>query len=141
MCINKVEWQKPVACVPAAKARLWAAFVQDAGDYNFVNPAITTALTGIVNSKRAMEPFLTTGMGKQTTLAWGKQYCQSAKLSFTDIPATMDMKFTAKRAVQHRGRARDLRSQFSGVLKEFARCLEPLYEYLKLQAVVYRSNS
>ena len=38
--INKVEWQKPVACVPAAKARLCAAFVQDAGDYNFVNPAI-----------------------------------------------------------------------------------------------------
>ncbi len=52
----------------------------------------------------------------------------------------MDMKFTAISAVQHRGRARDLRSQFSGVLKEFARCLEPLYEYLKLQAVVYRSK-
>ncbi len=75
VCVNKVEWQQPVACVPAAKARLWAAFVQDAGDYNFVNPAITAALIrqpGIVNSKRAMEPFLTTGMGKQTTLALGQ---------------------------------------------------------------------
>ena len=64
-----------VSCVPAAKARLWAAFVQDAGDYNFVNPAIIAALIrqpGIVNSKRAMEPFLTTGMGKQTTLAMGQ---------------------------------------------------------------------
>ena len=64
-----------VRLVPAAKAGLWAAFVQDAGYYNFVSPAITAALIrqpGIVNSKRAMEPFLTTGMGKQTTLALGQ---------------------------------------------------------------------
>ena len=33
-----------------------------------------------------------------------------------------------------------MRSRFSGVLKEFARRLEPLHEHLKLQSVAHRSK-
>ena len=130
--IGEVEWQKPVVtCSPAAKAR----------PGNRIKRALQMALTvsmlhtneaipGVVCGTHSQEsftkfvykvipercvpglriPMVEDLLNVEPCSRWA---AFAQELPFDDAPPTMDMKFAAKWAVQHRGRARGFRSQYS----------------------------
>ena len=123
--------------------RLWADFKQSGDALDFSAPRVTASLgiqPGVLNSKRALEPLMCTGLGKDQVFRWGREHCAMAQLPFDDTPCTQDMMFAAHWTVQSQGRARDLRSTFEGVLSELARRLEPLHDHLKRSAVAHREK-
>ena len=101
--------------------RLWADFKQNEEAPEFSAPRVTASLgiqPGVLNSKRALEPLLCTGLGKDQAFRWGREHCAMARLPFDDTPCTQDMMFAARWTVQSQGQARDLRSTFEGALSE-----------------------
>ena len=143
----------PQECIPGLRVpmiedllnsepcNLWARFLAEGNSDEFGAAQVTASLgqqPGVLNSKRALAPMLTTGMGKHATFLWGQQLCAEAHLPFDTTPATPDMRFLAEWAVATRGVAREQRSKFKGILQELARRTAPLHTHMKRQATANR---
>ena len=123
--------------------RMWAEFQQDNSTTTFSASHVTASLgiqPGILSSKRALAPLLQVGLGKNQAFTWAREHCAKAHLPFDDTPCTQDMLFAAEWTARTRGKARDMRSVFAGVLSELARRLEPLHSHLKQCAVAHRGK-
>ena len=93
---------------------------------------------GALNSKRAMQPLLETGLGKEAAFQCGIRMANSSWLPFDEVAFTEDMLFSAAWTVQHRASLREQRREFGSVLAEMTRRLQPLQSQLKKSAVPHQ---
>ena len=121
---------------------LWAKFLlEEREEAAFSGPQIRAYMgqqPGALNSKRAMQPLLETGLGNEATFQCGIRMANASWLPFDEVAFTEDMLFSAAWSVQHRQSLREQRREFGSVLAEMARMLQPLQRQLKRCAVPHQ---
>ena len=121
---------------------LWAKFLlEEREEAAFSGPQIRACMgqqSGALNSKRAMQPLLETGLGNEATFQCGIRMANASWLPFDEVAFTEDMLFSAAWSVQHRQSLREQRREFGSVLAEMTRRLQPLQRQLKRCAVPHQ---
>ena len=121
---------------------LWGRFLlKECEEYAFSGPQVWACMgqqPGALSSKRALQPLLATGLGKEATFQSGIQLASASWLPFDEVTFTEDMLFSAAWSVQNRTSLRRQRRAFTQILQEMSRRLQPLQNRLKMSAVPHQ---
>ena len=92
------------------------------------------AATRCVDSRRALQPLLTTGLEEEAAFQTGIQMASASWLPFDEVAFTEDMMFSAAWSVQERTPLRKQRRTCTQILRKIYRRLQPLPKQLKMSA-------
>ena len=95
---------------------------------------------GAQSSKKAMQPLLATGLGKETAFQYSIRMVNSSWLPCDEVAFTEDMLFSAAWSVQNRASLRGQRPTFTQILQEMTSRSQPLQKRVKMSAVPHQHN-
>ena len=123
---------------------LWGKFLLRRREgYAFSGPQVRACMRqqpGALSSKRAIQPLLATGLGKEAVFQCGVRMDNSSWPPFDKVAFTEDTLFSAAWSAQNRASPRGQRRVFTQTLQEMTSRSQPLQNRLKMSAVPHQHN-